>query len=70
VALHGSGFVRIGAGYSVVRVRPGEKPQTVLGGFLRGTRILGRPVDVLEFGGGVLVTDDFAGVIYVLAPRR
>ncbi len=64
VALHGSGFVRIGHGYSVVSVRKDAPPQAFMTGFLQNRKINGRPVDVLKFGDGLLLTDDYAGVVY------
>lgn len=64
VALHGSGFIRIGHGYSVARVRKGAAPQDFITGFLLKRKIQGRPVDILKFGRGFLLTDDYAGVVY------
>jgi glucose/arabinose dehydrogenase len=64
VALHGSGFIRIGHGYSVAIVRPGKPPQDFITGFLLNRKINGRPVDIMKFGQGFLLTDDYAGVVY------
>ncbi|MFN7929593.1 MAG: PQQ-dependent sugar dehydrogenase [Blastocatellia bacterium] len=64
VALHGSGFIRIGHGYSVARVRKGVAPQDFITGFLLHRKIQGRPVDILRFNNGFLLTDDYAGVVY------
>jgi glucose/arabinose dehydrogenase len=64
VALHGSGFIRIGHGYGVALVRPGQPPQDFITGFLHQRKINGRPVDILKFGKGFLLTDDYAGVVY------
>ncbi|HZS08850.1 MAG TPA: PQQ-dependent sugar dehydrogenase [Blastocatellia bacterium] len=70
VALHGSGFVRIGHGYSVARVRKGAPPQDFITGFLQNRKINGRPVDVMKFGDGFLLTDDYAGVVYYVFRAR
>lgn len=64
VALHGSGFIRIGHGYGVAMVRPGNPPQDFITGFLQNRKINGRPVDIMKFGQGFLLTDDYAGVVY------
>ena len=69
VALHGSGFIRIGAGYGLTRVTKDGQIQPLIDGFLRGGKIYGRPVDVLRWGDGLLFTDDYAGVIYYAAKR-
>jgi glucose/arabinose dehydrogenase len=66
VALHGSGFIRIGHGYGVAMVRPGQPPQDFITGFLLNRKINGRPVDILKFGKGFLLTDDYAGVVYYI----
>lgn len=64
VALHGSGFIRIGHGYSVARVTDRGAPTDFITGFLQERRILGRPADIMKFGNGFLLTDDYKGVIY------
>ncbi|HEX4950573.1 MAG TPA: PQQ-dependent sugar dehydrogenase, partial [Blastocatellia bacterium] len=64
VALHGSGFIRIGHGYGIAIVRPGKPPQDFITGFLQNRKINGRPVDIMKFGQGLLLTDDYAGVVY------
>ncbi|NJK43932.1 MAG: glucose/sorbosone dehydrogenase [Pleurocapsa sp. SU_196_0] len=66
VALHGSGFIRIGTGYAVWRVGRDGTMTPFMTGFLKNKTILGRPVDVLRYGDGFLVTDDYAGVVYHL----
>lgn len=69
VALHGSGFIRIGHGYTVARVRKGAAPQDFITGFLLKRKIQGRPVDLMKFGKGFLLTDDYAGVVYFIERR-
>lgn len=69
VALHGSGLKRLNRGYRVVRLPDSDVqpavPEDLITGFLVGTTIFGRPVDVLKFGqDAFLLTDDYAGVVY------
>ena len=66
VALHGSGFVRIGHGYSVAQVKPGKLPQDFITGFMTNHNIHGRPVDIMKFENGFLISDDYAGVVYFI----
>lgn len=67
VALHGASKKRLGAGYRVVRVRAGEKPQDFIAGFLQNGVIYGRPCDILRLGPhSFLLTDDYSGVIYYI----
>jgi hypothetical protein len=47
----------------------GGSATPLLSGFLRAGRVQGRPADVLPFRGGVLVTDDVAGVVYFVRKR-
>ena len=67
VALHGSGFIRIGHGYSVARVTKGKAPKDFITGFLQNRKINGRPVDIMKFGKGFLISDDYAGAVYYVA---
>ena len=70
VALHGSWNRSTPVGYEVVRVKFDDKGQPVgqevfATGWLEGRNAWGRPVDVKELpDGSLLVSDDFAGVIY------
>jgi glucose/arabinose dehydrogenase len=66
VALHGSSKKSLEHGYCLVRVTRGEPPQDLITGFIRHRKVHGRPVDVLAWGAGFLVSDDFAGVIYAV----
>lgn len=70
VALHGSGLIRLGTGYCVVRVAPDHSVTPFITGFLRkGTRY-GRPVDVLiRDDRSFFFTDDFRGVLYYVEMR-
>jgi glucose/arabinose dehydrogenase len=74
VALHGSTKRSLNHGYRVVRI-PGTAqrsivPEEFINGFLDGTVVRGRPVDVLSFGtNAFLLTDDYAGVIYYVYER-
>jgi glucose/arabinose dehydrogenase len=69
VGLHGSGFIRIGAGYAVMRVSRDGTMTPFITGFLKDKTIQGRPVDVMRFADGFLLTDDYAGVVYHLKAR-
>jgi glucose/arabinose dehydrogenase len=72
VAEHGS--TQIGStkvGYKIIRIpldvrgNPEGDPVDFLTGFLNGSTVRGRPVDIMvEPGGTMYVTDDRAGVVY------
>lgn len=71
VALHGSTKKSIAHGYRVVRVRAGGRPAAdFITGFMRGDKVYGRAVDILKWRDGMLVSDDFAGAIYFVGPRK
>jgi glucose/arabinose dehydrogenase len=64
VALHGSSKKSLDHGYRVARVRNGVVEDFITG-FLKGTKIVGRPADILHFDDrSFFVTDDYAGMIY------
>ena len=71
VSYHGSWNRSTPVGYKVVRLKvSGEHiigVEDFLTGFLQGTEVLGRPVD-LEFGiyGELYLSDDKAGTIYLI----
>jgi glucose/arabinose dehydrogenase len=70
VAQHGSWNRSVPIGYRIVRVRfdAAGNPlgtEVFADGWLRGRKVLGRPVDIAELpDGSLLVSDDAAGVIY------
>jgi len=65
VALHGSGYVRIGNGYNLVRVSEGGEPEPVIFGWLQNGHRFGRPTDVFIYDEhSFFITDDHAGVLY------
>ncbi len=71
VALHGSWNRSKKSGYQVIRVEhDGERVRRVtpmVEGFLDGETTLGRPVDLVVAGdGSLLISDDYADVIYRL----
>ncbi len=67
VALHGSGAVSMGRGYSVVRVGAEGVLGDFVNGFLVGEKRYGRPCDILRTGpDSFLLSDDYAGVIYLI----
>lgn len=64
VALHGASKKSLGHGYRIARVHDGVV-EDFMTGFLQGTKIVGRPADILRFDDeSFFVTDDYAGVIY------
>lgn len=64
VALHGASKVELDHGYRVVRVTNGTV-EPFMSGFLNGTKIEGRPADVLRYDDhSFFVTDDYAGILY------
>jgi glucose/arabinose dehydrogenase len=73
VALHGSWNRTRKDGYAVVSLHWNDdgsiRQEPFLSGFLVDDRAIGRPVDVVEAPDGVFyVSDDYAGVVYRLAP--
>jgi glucose/arabinose dehydrogenase len=71
VALHGSGHKALKRGYKVVRVAKDGTQSDFITGFLKDGVVYGRPCDIFRVGtDSFLVTDDKAGVIYLLRPRR
>ena len=67
VALHGSTNKRLRKGYKIVIMRKGEKPQDLITGFLKGTRVYGRPCGVMKLDqNSFLFTDDYSGIIYLV----
>jgi glucose/arabinose dehydrogenase len=68
VALHGGSKKSLRRGYQVVQIKYG-KPEVFINGFLQNGVIYGRPVDLLSFGNGFLLTDDHSGVIYYVSQK-
>ncbi|MFK7756499.1 MAG: sorbosone dehydrogenase family protein [Flavobacteriales bacterium] len=65
IALHGSGHIRIGNGYNLVRVAQGMEPEPVISGWLRNGHRFGRPTDVFIYDqNSFFITDDHKGVLY------
>jgi len=68
VALHGSTKKHLNRGYRVIRFRGkggAAQPEDFITGFLNGSKVNGRPVDIFSFGpNAFLMTDDYAGVVY------
>lgn len=69
VAQHGSWNRTIPIGYRIMKVKlvgnQATEYEVFVEGWLRGTQAWGRPVDVLVMpDGALLVSDDYAGVIY------
>lgn len=71
VALHGSSKRSLRRGYSLMRVREGGSVQDFITGFLRGSRVYGRPADVMSVSNNAfLFTDDYAGVVYYVFAKQ
>ncbi len=69
IAQHGSWNRSTKDGYRLISLHFGKdgtiKRKVFLGGFLRGQKVIGRPVDILERkDGSLLVSDDFNGTIW------
>ncbi len=70
VSLHGSTNKAIGHGYKVVIMRKGEKLQDFMTGFLQGSKVWGRPCDIMKLdANSFLLTDDFSGVVYLIRKK-
>lgn len=70
VSLHGSTNKRIGHGYKIVIMRPGQKLQDFITGFLQNGVVVGRPCDIMKLdANSFLFTDDNKGVIYYVRRR-
>ncbi len=67
VAYHGSWNRSVPTGYKVVRFRNG-KEEDFITGWLKEGEVLGRPADILVKGSEIYISDDKAGVIYLLRP--
>jgi glucose/arabinose dehydrogenase len=65
VAYHGSWNRSVPTGYKVVKLTGGAETDFVAG-WLKGKQVLGRPVDVLVKDSDIYISDDKAGVIYLL----
>ncbi|GAB4148980.1 MAG: sorbosone dehydrogenase family protein [Patescibacteria group bacterium] len=67
ITLHGSYHSKPPSGYKVVRVDPATGQVTdFITNFIDGNGIHGRPVDVINYRDGLLITDDKAGKIYYI----
>ncbi len=70
VALHGSGNVNIGTGYSLVRVAPDGTVETFMDGFLSNGKRVARPVDVLRWDSdSFFVSDDYTGKLFYIQEK-
>jgi glucose/arabinose dehydrogenase len=70
VSLHGSTNKAIGHGYKIVIMRKGEKPQDLISGFLQGSRVLGRPCDIMKIdANSFFFTDDYTGTVYLVRKK-
>jgi glucose/arabinose dehydrogenase len=71
VSLHGSTNKRIGHGYKIVVMRPGQRLQDLITGFLQKGVVMGRPCDILKLdANSFLFTDDNKGIVYLVRRRE
>jgi glucose/arabinose dehydrogenase len=71
IALHGSTDKALKKGYKVVIVRKGEKHRDFITGFLQGTKVNGRPLDIFKLSSdSFLLSDDNGGVVYLVRKRK
>lgn len=70
VSLHGSTNKEIGHGYSIVIMRKGKKLQNFVSGFLQGSKVVGRPCDIMKLdASSFLFTDDHSGIVYLVRKK-
>jgi glucose/arabinose dehydrogenase len=71
VSLHGSTNKSIGHGYKIVVMRPGQKLQDFITGFLQKGVVMGRPCDIMKLDSdSFLFTDDNKGIVYLVRRKR
>ena len=71
VSLHGSTNKRIGHGYKIVVMRPGQRLQDLVTGFLQKGVVVGRPCDILRLDAdSFLFTDDNKGIVYLIRHKN
>jgi len=71
VAYHGSWNRSVPTGYKIVKMKLGANghylgEEDFISGWLQGGHALGRPVDILADRGRIFISDDKAGVIYLV----
>lgn len=74
VAYHGSWNRSVPTGYKVVRIKINGNQATgeedFISGFLQGSQVLGRPVDLIfDKAGNLYISDDKAGAIYIIGKK-
>lgn len=74
IAYHGSWNKSTPTGYKIVRLKIMDEKvigqEDFISGFLKGTQAIGRPVDLIfDREGSLFISDDKAGVIYILAKK-
>ncbi|HEY2865884.1 MAG TPA: hypothetical protein VGJ02_02215 [Pyrinomonadaceae bacterium] len=71
VSLHGSTNKHIGHGYKIVVMRPGQRLQDLITGFLQKGVVTGRPCDILKLdANSFLFTDDNKGIVFLVRRRK
>lgn len=66
VAYHGSWNRSVPTGYKVVKFHDGVQEDFITGWFQSNGDVLGRPADILVKGSDIYISDDKAGVVYLL----
>ncbi len=66
VSYHGSWNRTTPTGYKVVRFVQGKLEDFITGWLTNNGKVLGRPVDILVNGNNIYISDDKAGVIYLV----
>jgi glucose/arabinose dehydrogenase len=71
VSLHGSTNKNLAKGYKIVILRKGARLQDFMNGFLQGSRVVGRPCDLMKLDeNSFLFTDDYNGVVYYVRKKK
>lgn len=68
IAYHGSWNRTVPTGYKIVKYSNGKLEDFITGWLTPSGDVLGRPVDILVNNNDVYISDDKAGVIYLLRP--
>jgi glucose/arabinose dehydrogenase len=67
VSFHGSWNRSVPTGYKVVKIsKNGQIEDFITGWLTRDNKAVGRPVDIMVVGKNIYISDDKAGVVYLL----
>jgi len=71
IALHGSTDKSLKKGYRVIVVRKGQQNKDFITGFLEGSTVHGRPLDIFKLSpDSFLLSDDHGGVVYLVRQKK